>query len=84
METKKKKRSGGFIRTIIIIVGALVFLRYVYDIDIVGFLIQGRFKELFGKLYELSLSGWQKYGDAAIKVWGLFIDFVKKVIAEFR
>lgn len=82
----QKKRAGtrGFISMIIIIIGALVLLKYVYDIDVVGFLTQGRFRELLDQFYSLGSVGWSKYQDIIIKVWNYFIEFAKNILAKFR
>ena len=82
----QKKRSGkrGFISIIIIIIGALVLLKYVYDIDVIGFLTEGRFKELLDQFYSLGTAGWVKYQDVIIKVWNYFIEFAKNILAKFK
>ena len=84
METKNKNRKRGFIQIVIIVVGALVLLRYVYDIDIIGFLTQGRFKELLDQFYGLGAKGWAKYSEILLKVWNFFFDVIKNIVAKFR
>jgi len=82
----QKKRAGtqGFISMIIIIIGALVLLKYVYDIDVIGFLTQGRFKELLDRFYSLGSTGWSKYQDIIMKVWNYFIEFAKNILAKSK
>jgi len=84
MKNKIQKRKGtqaGFISMIIIIIGALVLLKYVYDIDVVNSLIKGNFKDLANQLYELIINWWKEYGDAAIKIWNNCLDFIKEKIS---
>ena len=78
----KKNTERGFIKMIIIIVGALVLLRYVYKIDVIGFLTQGRFKELLDQFYNLASQGWQKYNQTIIKLWDYIIEFFKNLLAK--
>jgi hypothetical protein len=75
----------GFVRLILIIlivVAALVVLKYVYNIDVVGFLTAGRFKELLNQLYNLGITEWQKYGGVLIKFWNYIIGFAKNIVAQ--
>lgn len=76
---KKNGKGTGFIQIILVVVGALVLLKYVYDIDVVGFLTAGRFKEILDQFYSLADKGWQKYSDTIIKVWDYFVTFIKKL-----
>jgi len=80
----KKRKNGGFIKIMIIVIGALVLLKYVYDVDVVGFLTQGRFKELLDRFYDLGSKGWSKYSETIIKVWNYFIEFAKNIIAKIK
>ncbi|MFH0803986.1 MAG: hypothetical protein V1896_00060 [Candidatus Zambryskibacteria bacterium] len=66
---KKNKNSRGIIQIILIVVGALVLLKYVYDVDVIGFLTQGRFKEFLDQFYSLGSKGWEKYSDIITRVW---------------
>ena len=84
MSQFKFKKERGFIQIILIVVGALVLLKYVYDIDIVGFLTQGRFKELLDRVYDLGTKGWEKYSETLIKLWDYIINFVKNIIAKVK
>ena len=81
MQVLKNKKSG-FIKIIIVIIAALVALKYLYDLDVIGFLTQGKFKELWDKFYELSLKGWEKYKDIVVRVWEVTTGFVKNFIAN--
>lgn len=62
-------KNRGFIKIIIIIVGALVLIKYIYNIDVIGFLTTGKFKEWLDKLYNIATLGWEKYSVIIIKVW---------------
>ncbi|KKQ78196.1 MAG: hypothetical protein A3A96_00105 [Candidatus Zambryskibacteria bacterium RIFCSPLOWO2_01_FULL_39_39] len=84
MSQFKFKKERGFIQIILIVVGALVLLKYIYDIDIVGFLTQGRFKELLDRVYDLGTKGWEKYSETLIKLWDYIINFVKNIIAKVK
>lgn len=67
---------------IIIVVGALVLLKYVYNIDVIDFLTQGRFKELLDQFYILGAKGWAKYSEVIIKVWNYFLNFIKNIFSK--
>ena len=71
-------REGGFIKITLIIVAALVLLKYIYDVDVVGFLTQGKFREILDKLYEFATMGWERYKETIIKVWNYIVGFFKK------
>jgi hypothetical protein len=74
MKNSKNSKKRGFVKIILLIagvIGALVLLKYVYNIDVVGFLTAGRFKELLDQLYGLGA-----------KVWNYFIGFLKNLIAK--
>ena len=81
---KKNNKSGGFIPTILVVVGALVLLKYVYNIDVVGFLTQGRFKEILDQFYSLGAKGLSKYKDVIIGVWNFFFGFIKNILAKLK
>jgi hypothetical protein len=82
--TKFSNKNRGFVKIVIVIVGALVLLKYIYDIDVIGFLTQGRFKELLDQFYNLGTEGWEKYGNAVITVWNYIIDLAKNLIDKMR
>jgi len=69
---------------ILIILVALVLLKYIYDIDVVGFLTQGKFKDLLDQFYGLGAKGWDKYSEIIIKVWNYIFEFVKNLIAKIK
>lgn len=75
-----KKR--GFIKTTLIVVVALVLLKYAYNLDVVGFLTEGRFKDLLDQFYKLGSKGWQTYSEAILKIWNLLIRLIKLLIAK--
>jgi hypothetical protein len=81
---KKNNTERGFIKMIIIIIAALVLLKYVYKVDIIGFLTQGRFKELLDQFYSLASQGWQKYSEIILKIWNFVIDTVKNTLAKAK
>lgn len=81
---KKINKSGGFISIILIVVGALVLLKYVYNIDVIEFLTQGRFKELLDQFYSLGAKGWSKYSEIIIKVWNFFGGLIKNILAKIK
>jgi hypothetical protein len=72
--------QAGFIKMILIIIAALVLLKYLYDIDVIGFLTQGRFRDLLDKFYRLGTEGWVRYKDMIIKVWGYSTEFAKNIL----
>ncbi len=53
----QRNAGGGFIKIAIILVVALVLLKYVYDIDVVG------------RVYDGWLWIWGRYGDSIMNVW---------------
>ncbi len=52
-----KTENRGFIKIAILIVLALVLLKYVYDIDILD------------RVYQFAIHMWEKYGDHLMQVW---------------
>jgi len=80
----KNYKKGGFIKIVLIVVGALVLLKYVFDIDIVGFLTQGRFKEVLDQIYNLGAKGWTKYNELIIKVWDYAVGLIKTLVAKIK
>lgn len=81
---KKCDRGAGFIQIVLIVVGALVLLKYVYDIDVVGFLTRGKFREFLDHVYNFGIRGWEKYDNVIIKVWNYIIDFIKNLISKIK
>jgi hypothetical protein len=83
MKNKNYKKRG-FISIILMVVGALVLLKYIYNIDVIGFLTQGRFKELLDQFYGLGAKGWSKYQDLIIKAWNFFWGLAKNLLAKIK
>lgn len=75
----KNKTSRGFIKATLMILGALVLLKYTFDIDIVEFLTTGRFRSFLDWFYELGQMGWIKYRDILLKIWGSIVYFIKNI-----
>ncbi len=80
MRNKIKNNGGGFIQAILIVIGALVILKYAYKIDIVGLLTTGSFKMWLDKFYSLALSGWDRYDWLVVKAWDYSIGFIKGLL----
>ena len=81
---KNKNDKRGFIRIVLIVVGALVLLKYVYDVDVIGFLTQGRFRELLDQFYSLGSKGWEKYSNVITKIWNYVIELVKNLVDKIK
>ena len=80
---KKKilnKRGSGFIQIALLIVIALVILKYVYDIDVVGFLTTGKPKEWLDWLFELWSKVLDKIGPWVLKGWSYVFDWIKNLL----
>lgn len=67
---------------IIVIVGALVLLKYIYDIDIIGFLTQGKFKVFLDQFYSLGAKGWEKYNSVITGLWNHIVNFAKNIFSK--
>jgi hypothetical protein len=74
-----KNNERGFIQVILLVVGTLVLLKYIYNVDVVGFLTTGKFKEWLDKLYSVATLGWEKYNAVIIKVWNYILITVKNI-----
>lgn len=83
LSKQPRPKQKGFIQITLIIIGALVVLKYAYDIDVVGFLTEGKFRELLDKFYNLGSKGWEGYSEILLKLWNYFIDFIKSLIGKF-
>lgn len=79
---KFSNKNRGFVKIILIVIAALVLVKYVYDIDVIGFLTAGKFKELLDQLYRLGARGWQEYSGILIKFLNYSINFVKNLIGK--
>ncbi|HEY4480361.1 MAG TPA: hypothetical protein VJB58_02745 [Candidatus Paceibacterota bacterium] len=80
----KKTSQKGFIRATLIIVGALVVLKYAYDIDVVEFLTTGNFRKILDKFYNLGSAGWEKYRELILKVWDYIWTLAKNTISKIK
>jgi hypothetical protein len=77
-----KKQKGGVIQTVLIVVGILVLLKYAYDLDVIDFLTQGKFKDLWDKFYEIGFKGWNEYKDILIKIWNFIWGTISRLIGK--
>jgi hypothetical protein len=75
---KNFSNKRGFVKAVILIIAGLVLLKYIYDIDIVGFLTTGKFREFLDKGYQLASEGWEKYRETILRVWNYAIALIKK------
>lgn len=80
----KDNKNGGFIQITLIIVGVLVILKYVYDVDIIGFLTTGKFRIWLDKIYHFGSIGWEKYHTIILKLWDYLISLVKNITAKIK
>ncbi len=83
-KNRKGSREAGFIQLILLIVGALVLLKYVYNVDVVGFLTTGKPKELLDQFYSLATRGWEKYDNIMITIWNYFVSFIKNILVKLK
>ncbi len=79
-----KNKKSGFVTMILVIIVALVLLKYLYEVDIVGFLTEGRFKGLLDQFYSLGSKGWEKYSDVLIKLWNYIFDLAKNILGKLK
>jgi hypothetical protein len=83
--TKFSNKKAGFVKIVLLVVAALVILKYLYDIDIIGSLTQGRFRELLlDKFYKLAVEGWDKYKDTILRVKDYIIEFAKNILGKIK
>lgn len=82
MQPKLNQKNAGFIKTVILVIGALVLLKYAYDFDIIQLLSTGKFKIVLDKFYAFGKAGWGSYNETILKVWefitGIFWQVVNK------
>lgn len=78
-----KNDKRGFIQITLIIVGALVILKYAYSIDIIEFLTTGKFRSVLDKIYNFGSQGWEKYQDLIITIWDYLKNLIKNILAKF-
>lgn len=81
MNNQKTKNKSGFIKSIILIVGGLVLLKYMFNIDVIDYLTQGKFRDLLDKLHSLGSKGWEKYKDLFLMGWNNALELINKVIS---
>lgn len=62
-----KNQNRGFIKITILIIVGLVVLKYAYDIDVVGRVIQI----------------WEKYDDSLRGIWDKLIIFIKNIFNKY-
>lgn len=78
MKNYKNKKSG-FIKTVLIIVAALVLLKYIYDFDIVGLLAEGKFRMVLDKIYQVGSYGWNEFREVLMKIINYVLETIKKI-----
>lgn len=78
------KNSKGFIQIILAVVVTLVLIKYLYNIDVIGFLTTGKPREWLDWVYSLSSQIWSKYGDTLIKAWNYVFKFLKDLLDKIR
>lgn len=78
MKNDKNKKSG-FIKTVLIIVAALVLLKYIYDFDIVGLLAEGKFRMVLDKIYQIGSYGWNEFREVLMKIINYVLETIKKI-----
>jgi hypothetical protein len=76
---KASAGEGGFIRNIVIIVGALVALKYFFDFDLIDLLTQGKFKEVIDWL---RANLWQKF--VVDMVWPFIKNAIHNLFQFFK
>ena len=84
MHPKLNKRDTGFIKTVIIVIGALVLLKYAYDFDVIYLLSTGKFKIVLDKFYSFGKAGWGSYSETVLKVWEFISGIFWQVINKAR
>ena len=58
---KTKQESSGFIMTIILIIVALLLLKYAFDIDVIDFIFSGRLEHYIVLGWEFIQNIWENY-----------------------
>jgi hypothetical protein len=81
---KNFKNNRGFVKIILLVVAALVLLKYVYKIDVIGLLTSGKPKELLDQFYSLGAKGWSKYYEVIAKVWNYAFEFGKNIFTKIK
>lgn len=83
LKLKSKNPQKGFLKMTVIIVGALVILKYAYNLDVVGFLTTGKFRAFLDYFYKLGSEGWIEYRGVLINVFDKIIYLIKTLLAKF-
>ncbi len=78
-----KPNNKGFISITLIVVGVLITLRYAFNVDVVGFLTSGKFREFLDLAYTWSAKGWNEYSELLVKLAKMSIDFIKNTLDKF-
>ena len=69
---------------VLLVLVVLIVLRYIYDVDIVGFFTTGWFRQVLDKIYKFGSEGWQKYGDMLIGIWNFILNFLKDLASKAK
>jgi len=64
--------QAGFIQIVLLVLVALILLKYIYSIDVIEFLTN--FAENI----------WGKYGDNLFKIWNYVVTFIKSLISKIK
>lgn len=80
----KSHNKTGFIKTVLLVIAALVLLKYAYDFDIIYLLSTGKFKIVLDKFYSFGKAGWGSYSEAILKVWEFITSVFWQVINKAK
>ncbi len=75
MHYNPRNKNTGFIKTVLLVIAALVLLKYAYDFDVIYLLSTGKFKIVLDKFYSFGKAGWGSYSETVLKIW----DFITHV-----
>ena len=78
-----KPNNRGFISITLIVIGVLITLKYAFNVDIVGFLTSGKFREFLDTAYTWSAKGWNQYSELLVKLAKMLIDLIKNTLDKF-
>jgi hypothetical protein len=81
---KNKNQKRGFVQIILLVVGALVLLKYIYNVDVVGFLTTGKFRGWLDKIYGIASVWWQRYDTIIIQIWNYIIELAKNMLVKIK
>ncbi len=74
---KYQNKNRGFITRVVVIVLALVLLKYIYDFDLIDKLTSGKFRVVLDTAYEWCEKLWTKYKDIIVVTWKYLIGLIK-------